>query len=284
MKKEIKHRLQAIVLTAIASALQSESHADNLKRPVVLPVKDKTVLSSSKSKWNTILNNVVKITRNGDFKIVAGHRSHSSHSSHRSHYSSRGGSNHYSSSSSYTSGSKGSYVGEPSKSPSEYILGERTLKVGNKGEDASELANLLVKNFYLEKSKIKRESGYVIYNESICQAVKRFQKDAELKVTGIADKETIERLKRWNADNSKNVPLGLRVLKKDISGTDVTELVQLLVKSNFAPNPDEIRKTNSVTYYSEDIGIAVSLFQAHNGLQVTGEADLKTIKALRSKK
>ena len=105
--------------------------------------------------------------------------------------------------------------------------------------------------------------------------------------TGIADQTTINKLKSWN--NSKTtVILGTRELSYSESstdkGTDVTELVNLLTKAGFAPDPKKIVMTNDGrTEFTKDIATAVRFFQAYNNLSVTGRADEATIKALKTK-
>ena len=103
--------------------------------------------------------------------------------------------------------------------------------------------------YNINRSWIKEKEGYSLYDATIASAVKHFQKDAGLPQTGIADQTTINKLKSWN--NSKTtVILGTRELSYSESstdkGTDVTELVNLLTKAGFAPDPKKIVMTMMV--------------------------------------
>ena len=209
------------------------------------------------------------------------------HRSHYSHYSSYGGgSSHYSSSSSSRSSSS-SYSKPKPKTAGDYSIGDRTLKTGIHGSDVTSLTGYLATGLYINRSWIKEKEGYSLYDATIASAVKHFQKDAGLPQTGVADQTTINKLKSW--DNSKTtVILGTRELSYSESstdkGTDVTELVNLLTKAGFAPDPKKIVMTrDGRTEFTKDIATAVRFFQAYNNLSVTGRADETTIKALKAK-
>ncbi len=169
----------------------------------------------------------------------------------------------------------------------DYSIGDRTLKTGIHGSDVTSLTGYLATALYINRSWIKEKEGYSLYDATIASAVKHFQKDAGLPQTGIADQTTINKLKSWN--NSKTtVILGTRELSYSESstdkGTDVTELVNLLTKAGFAPDPKKIVMTNDGrTEFTKDIATAVRFFQAYNNLSVTGRADEATIKALKTK-
>ena len=90
------------------------------------------------------------------------------------------------------------------------------------------LTDNLVKCEYLDKSKVKTNySGYVVYDENVADAVKRFQKDMGLTEDGIAGTTTITKLTAY-AENFKK--FGDRVLSVGMSGTDVTEMKNLLIE------------------------------------------------------
>ena len=248
--------------------------------------------------WGKVFKNVAKLDKNGDVKYIASHRSHMSHRSggggggygHRSHYSHYssygGGSSHYSSSSS-SRRSSSSYSKPKPKTAGDYSIGDRTLKTGIHGSDVTSLTGYLATGLYINRSWIKEKEGYSLYDATIASAVKHFQKDAGLPQTGVADQTTINKLKSW--DNSKTtVILGTRELSYSESstdkGTDVTELVNLLTKAGFAPDPKKIVMTREGrTEFTKDIATAVRFFQAYNNLSVTGRADETTIKALKAK-
>ena len=211
----------------------------------------------------------------------------SGHRSHYSHYSSYGGgSSHYSSSSSSRSSSS-SYSKPKPKTAGDYSIGDRTLKTGIHGSDVTSLTGYLATALYINRFWIKQKEGYSLYDATIASAVKHFQKDAGLPQTGVADQTTINKLKSW--DNSKTtVILGTRELSYSETstdkGTDVTELVNLLTKAGFAPDPKKIVMTSDGrTEFTKDIATAVRFFQAYNSLSVTGRADEATIKKLKAK-
>lgn len=292
MKKEIQHKLRALMLSAVTAVFHSNAQAEVPTLPTISHADNKDFIGSAKSGWNRVFKNVAKIDKNGDVKYIASHRSHMSHRSggggggygHRSHYSHYssygGGSSHYSSSSSSSSSRSYSKPKPKVKTAGEYSLGERTLKSGIHGSDVTSLTGYLATNYYLKRTQIKEKEGYSLYDATVVSAVKHFQKDANLPQTGVADTQTIKKLESWDSSNT-TVDLGMRTLKNSIKGTDVTALVNLLTKAGFAPDPTKIVMTNGKTVFTRDIEIAVKLFQAYNGLSVTGSADEETIKALR---
>lgn len=291
MKKEIQHKLRALMLSAVAVVFHSNSQAEVPTLPTISSADDKDFISTAKSGWDRVFKNVAKIDKNGDVKYIASHRSHMSHRSggggggygHRSHYSHYssygGGSSHYSSSS--RSSESSSYSKPKAKTAGDYSLGDRTLNSGIHGSDVTSLTGYLATNYYLKRTQIKEKEGYSLYDAAVVSAVKHFQKDAHLPQTGIADIQTINKLESWDRDNT-TVTLGMRILQNSVKGTDVTELVNLLTKAGFAPDPAKIVMSNGKTEFTRDIEIAVKLFQAYNALRVTGMADEGTIKALRN--
>ena len=79
-----------------------------------------------------------------------------------------------------------------------FTLGERTLQVGCIGTDVKVLCLLLGRNDFLAVEDISvNSSGYYVYTEKVAEAVKEFQKVANLPVTGIADKATITALRNY---------------------------------------------------------------------------------------
>ena len=292
MKKEIQHKLRALMLSAVAAVFHSNAQAEVPALPTISSADEKDLISSAKLGWNRVFNNVAKIDKNGDVKYIASHRSHMSHRSggggggygHRSHYSHYssygGGSSHYSSSSRSSSSRSYSKPKPKVKTAGEYSLGERTLKSGIYGSDVTSLTGYLATNYYIKRTQIKEKEGYSLYDATVVSAIKHFQKDANLPQTGVADTQTIKKLESWDSSNT-TVDLGMRTLTKSINGTDVTILVNLLTKAGFAPDPTKIVMSNGKTEFTRDIEIAVKLFQAYNGLSVTGSAGEETIKALR---
>lgn len=298
MKNSVKNKIKALLLTAAAALLPTHAQAEETTNFLPDLGNNDDFFGETKRSWGKVFKNVAKLDKNGDVKYIASHRSHMSHRSggggggygHRSHYSHYssygGGSSHYSSSSSSRSSST-SYSKPKPKTAGDYSIGDRTLKTGIHGSDVTSLTGYLATALYINRSWIKEKEGYSLYDATIASAVKHFQKDAGLPQTGVADQTTIDKLKSW--DNSKTtVILGTRELSYSESstdkGTDVTELVNLLTKAGFAPDPKKIVMTNDGrTEFTKDIATAVRFFQAYNSLSVTGRADEATIKVLKAK-
>lgn len=298
MKKSAKNKIKALLLSAAAALLPTHAQAEEATTFMPDLGNNDDFFGETNRLWGKVFKNVAKLDKNGDVKYIASHRSHMSHRSggggggygHRSHYSHYssygGGSSHYSSSSS-SRRSSSSYSKPKPKTAGDYSIGDRTLKTGIHGSDVTSLTGYLATGLYINRSWIKEKEGYSLYDATIASAVKHFQKDAGLPQTGVADQTTINKLKSW--DNSKTtVILGTRELSYSESstdkGTDVTELVNLLTKAGFAPDPKKIVMTrDGRTEFTKDIATAVRFFQAYNNLSVTGRADETTIKALKAK-
>ncbi|MBQ3733924.1 MAG: peptidoglycan-binding protein [Bacteroidales bacterium] len=75
-------------------------------------------------------------------------------------------------------------------------LGTRDLRIGYEGDDVSELITLLTKaGFAPDSSKVK--TGQKEYSEAVADAVRVFQAFTGLEPTGIANLETIKKLKTY---------------------------------------------------------------------------------------
>lgn len=298
MKSSAKNKIKALLLSAAAALLPTHAQAEEATTFMPDLGNNDYFFGETNRSWGKVFKNVAKLDKNGDVKYIASHRSHMSHRSggggggygHRSHYSHYssygGGSSHYSSSSS-SRRSSSSYSKPKPKTAGDYSIGDRTLKTSIHGSDVTSLTGYLATGLYINRSWIKEKEGYALYDATIASAVKHFQKDAGLPQTGVADQTTINKLKSW--DNSKTtVILGTRELSYSETstdkGTDVTELVNLLTKAGFAPDPKKIVMTSDGrTEFTKDISTAVRFFQAYNNLSVTGRADEATIKALIAK-
>ncbi|MBI5104005.1 MAG: peptidoglycan-binding protein [Solirubrobacterales bacterium] len=126
-------------------------------------------------------------------------------------------------------------------------LGDRTLRVGHSGADVKELQELL------------RKAGFKTgadgqYGSSTAATVRRFQRAAHLKVTGVADKRTVSRLRRAasgeievNASGGfdvrrgspRNHHLGDRIpLRRGMQGHDVKVLQDYLRRAGFRTGID----------------------------------------------
>ncbi len=318
MRLPSKKILKTMLFTAAVSLIHGSAKAN--KSTTGLPMSSREIgdgdkVAELKNLNRKIIKNVYTLKKDGDVKLIADHRSHSSHSSHSSHRSgsgggygshnshtshtshrssSYGGSSHYSSSyggsSRYSSPSRNGYSSSSSKPSSfystptidSYSLGDRGLSVGSYGSDVSALTKQLVEKKYLNSSKIQKKSGYSLYDSEVAKAVKNFQKDAGLSQTGKCDMKTAGELMMWDASKT-TIQLGIREISQSMEGYDVTELVSLLRKAGYPPNPAKIVKEGNKTMYTADVAMAVKMFQAYNGLQATGTADMITIEKLRAK-
>ena len=279
MNKSSKKILKSILLSSVFSLIGTNSNA----APVVTEVEgdsfnEKDILNSL---GNKIQKNVLKMGHNGEVKLIAGHRSHRSHSSHRSSYG--GG---YSSGSSYrSSGSSSSTYTQPAapaKTAATYELGDRVLKEGVYGNDVTTLVNLLVSKNFLRKGKATMRNGYAVYDSNVKAAVIRFQNDARLTSDGIVSSQTISQLKSWDASKTTLV-LGVRDLSLSDSGDDVNELIKLLTRAGFQPDPSKLEyDSKGKAKFTEDVMMAIKVFQAHNQLTPSGNLDANTLNKLMS--
>lgn len=291
MNKIAKKIFKSLLLSSFVSLVHNNAKADDAIMPGLdfNPNNDDEV---SKVK-NHITKNVIKISPTGRMYEVKEHRSHSSHRSHtssRSGHSSHYSSTHYSSShsshySSTTSGSttsgRVSSAYTAPKTPGDYSIGDRTIKQGTYGADVDKLVELLIKKFFLKPGQYKKKSGYYIYDATIAAAVRNLQRQAGITISGNADKTTTGALQSWN-ENITKIELGFRDLANGDFGTDVNELVTLLTDAGFPPNPAKTEKKAGNYVFNEEIITALKIFQAYNGLAVSGSLDSKTIAKLKT--
>lgn len=274
MKQKSKKLIKSLLISAAMTLIPTHSEAKEIS-PIDLDNDDADQLNALKA---PVWHNVMKVGPNGSVTGVNDHRSHMSHRSHSSHRSSRyGHSSHYSSSH-YSSSS--SYVSKPVKNYMNYSLGDRTLSQGLYGNDVDALVTKLKNFHYLRESYSTQKNNYSLYSADVAQGVKYFQKDAGLPVTGVMDSKTKKAFDDWSAYKSTR-RLGIRKLEEGDEGEDVAELIRLLTKAGFAPNPEKVGENERK--YSQDVATAVKVFQAFCGLTVTGIADYDTIDKLKSK-
>lgn len=301
MKDKAKKIIRNLLVGSIASLYNTSAQAEVPTQPLLNGLSDDDQKDVVRALKNKIYRNVLQITSKGDTKLIAGHRSHMSHRSgggggghysHASHYSGYGGGS--SSHSSHSSHSSSSYVpsrrtvtpAKPKKTYKNYAVGDRTISPGTYGNDVQQITNLLVAKKYLRSSWLTTQNGYPVYNARVIDAVKRFQKDAGLTQNGKASTSLLSSLQSWDESNT-TIMLGVRTLAfnegSPVSGADVSELIALLNKAGFPPNPKKLEYSGSKAIFTKDIETAVRLFQAYNGLSVTGNVDDTTLAKLRSK-
>ncbi len=311
MKSKLNKLLKTIMMSSAMSLLHLPASASD--KPVAsLPDlgfgglddgnKGEEAVSSFKQK---VYKNVLKLKRNGEPQLIAGHRSHSSHrssggghyshssSSHRSHSSHRssGGGSHYShsSSSSYrssgsgSSSSRSSVYTPPAKTYKDYSLGDRALSSGLYGSDVDELITHLTNKYYLRPTNLIKKNGYYVYDANVAAAVKRFQNDAGLKVSGSLSKSDATALAAWDKSKTK-IMLGIRDISVNVAGDDVSELIILLTNAGYAPDPSKLAYSGGKAVFTEDVAMAVKMFQAYNGMQPTGNPDTETVTKLKAAK
>lgn len=286
MKKPSKKIIKSLLLSAALAFISNHNvnAEDTVTNTLSLEDLDNDKLELEKGE-NPIIRNVYKIRRDGDLQLIAYHRSHRSHSSHRSHrsssYGSSYGSSYRSSYSSYSSSSSSSRTTTPAKTPATYRLGDRTLKNGLYGADIDKFVPYLTKNFYIKEANLKKRNGYYLYDTNVEEAVRHFQKDAGLTVDGIVNSTTLSQLKYWDEEKT-TIELGIREINIGVSGYDVDELIRMLTNAGYAPDPTKLKKEGSHYVFTEDIQTAVKMFQAYNGINVSGNVDDITINKLKS--
>ena len=82
-----------------------------------------------------------------------------------------------------------------------YSLGDRVIMRGDTGADVKKLAEIMVKNLYIDEKAVPyTKSGAVLYDGELLRAVKLFQKVSGLYDDGIVGTTTIKELRkihRW---------------------------------------------------------------------------------------
>lgn len=222
MKLKFKKLLSTMLVAATAKAVACPTVNDLPSVKLAsFDIGDRKKITV-KDRPNLLQKYILKIRSDNSY-LLSGHRSHRSHSSHRSHRSHRSSSsNSYytppkrsessssSSSTRSTSTQKSSSGSTSNTAPFKFSerttaptlricnLGDRTISLGLCGTDVEELATLLVGYGYLSESAVEKDAqGYVICNPAMVEGIKKFQKDAGLKVDGYAGVATIRALKNW---------------------------------------------------------------------------------------
>lgn len=268
MKKNFRKLFRGIFLTSMTSLANTHGAEAMPKYLIADNDNDDDVVELSKIKNVNSVKLLLKFSGSDDYELAA-HRSHSSHRSHRSgsgggHYSHMSHSSHSSSSSHYSSATSSS---SSSRSSRTYSLGERTIRHGVSGLDVKELSDLLLKHDYITTSDLDKDTdGHIRCNTTMTKAIKSFQQDAKLTADGIAGNTTIQKLKSWHN-------LGDRLLKRGMTGHDVTQLKNILIAKKFLTGA----LVKGEILFDELIENAVREFQNGKGIDATGQADTQTI-------
>lgn len=287
MRNKSKNIIKMLLLSATVALFHGSAKADakkSLSLDLDLGLGNGGATPEVSKGKQPLVKNVYKILRNGEPKLIAGHRSHSSHRSSRGGHYSHSSSSHYShSSSSYGSGSRSSVYTAPAKTAGDYTLGDRTLTSGIHGSDVDQLVPYLVRYYYLKDDVVSKKGGYYVYDSNVVNAVKHFQKDAGLNQDGKATSSVITALKGWSASKT-TIPLGFRELSSvaETSGHDVDELVQLLINAGYSPDPAKLKRSGTHYVFTEDVVIAIKAFQAYHGIQPDGLLTSSTLAKLKS--
>lgn len=95
------------------------------------------------------------------------------------------------------------------------------------GSDAKTASEHLVRLGFLKTAQIsKNASGYVVVNSAMVEAIKAYEKERGLAEDGQLSSSTAKKLAE---DASNYYELGSRNLTKGMSGTDVSELKNILI-------------------------------------------------------
>ncbi|MBC7000609.1 peptidoglycan-binding domain-containing protein [Cytophaga sp. FL35] len=79
-----------------------------------------------------------------------------------------------------------------------------------------------------------------------------------------------------------NYKLGSRILRKGMKGTDVTELINILLKKKYVVLSDGGMVVSGIYTYDEIVEDAVKRFQIENNIDSTGICDVTTVYKLKN--
>lgn len=185
------------------------------------------------------------------------------------------------------------------------------MKLGDTGRDVDMLITDLYSLGYLRNDYSHKNFHPHVYNSTVRDAVKHFQRDAGIKEDGIMTRNMVGLLNVWDKLNS-TIPLGTRdlTIEDEVAGHDVDELVALLTDAGFPPRKEKLQKNapkpitaDEIIYlskagssksverfeqekihyiFTEEIRTALMTFQAFNGIRPTGNLDPLTITKLNN--
>lgn len=278
MNSVAKKILKSLLLSATV-ALVNSANAKKTSLPESLTLglsSDNQELKEADSKQK-IVRDVYKILKNGNAKLIAGHRSHSSHSSHRS---SSGG--HYShSSSSYSSGSysrstgtsSGTYKSSTTTSDSE---NSKVANSSTSSDSSSDIDKLGISDVKATPTIPESTTNSSTSGNSTSSSASG--KSTSPKNSKISNNSRSVNTKTASKSSSS---LGSRKLSYGMSGQDVDLLIKLLTMAGFPPDEKKVSKIGDSYWYSDEITMAIKVFQAFHGIKPTGDLDSKTITELK---
>jgi peptidoglycan hydrolase-like protein with peptidoglycan-binding domain len=153
------------------------------------------------------------------------------------------------------------------------------MKKGMSGPDVKTASDYLIKLGYLEHSKTKRNTdGTVAFDDNFEEAVKAYQRDKELLEDGELAKGTATYLAE---DAGRYRSLGSRDLTVGMSGTDVTEMKNLLIDKGYS----RVKKKGKydVTTFDSSLLEVLQLFLDDIGLEWEGKVDSDMVRFLKKK-
>ena len=161
--------------------------------------------------------------------------------------------------------------------PTYDVLGSRTITKGLFGNDVRVASGHLVKLGYLKASQIAKNSDdFVIFNDEMVEAVNAYEKDKGLPVDSQITEATAAKLA---ADGVSFRALGSRDLMVGMSGTDVTEMKNLLIEKGYI-NSEIINRFDS-TLFSSALLEDLKRFLDDIGLDWEGKVDSQMVVFLK---
>ncbi len=155
------------------------------------------------------------------------------------------------------------------------------VKQGQRSEDIRNLQKFLNSEGYTVALAGPGSAGNEtdFFGNKTFEALKKFQMDAQIPVTGVLDEITKNLLdKKQTEANSLKVPQ--KIILPGERNSDVKKLQSLLIEIQVGPFAKELAKYGSTGYFGPTTREAVKEFQRKNNIQPTGNFGPQTQKAL----
>lgn len=125
------------------------------------------------------------------------------------------------------------------------------------------------------------------YNEATADAVRRFQSIVGLSVTGVTDPATWTKLvEAYNIENQKRIPVIIRPIPNEpdyvtefAERSDTVLILQIMLRA-LALRYDYLELPPLSGVYGSKTADAVRYFQEINGLEITGRANVETLRRM----